>query len=154
VQLHGARSEFEAAGVPLVLIGQATPRDAADFRRSQGIELPVLVDRKRVSYKAAGAKVGTMGELLGPTSLRKGVARSLRSAGRIHQGRTIGHPAQLGGAMVVAADGRIAWSHMSEDASDNAPPEEILAAAREAAGARGASAVDETEPAGEASTEG
>jgi AhpC/TSA antioxidant enzyme len=148
VQLHGARSEFKAAGVPLVLIGQATPRDAADFRRRLGIELPVLVDRKRVSYKAAGAKVGTMGELLGPTSVRKGVARSLRSAGRIRQGRTIGHPAQLGGAMVVAADGRVAWSHMSEDASDNATPEEILAAARAAgAGSEGSTAR-------EASTEG
>jgi hypothetical protein len=132
VQLHRARSEFEAAGVPLVLIGQATPHHAADFRRSQGIELPVLVDKARASYRAAGAKVATMGELLGPTSVRKGATRSLRSGGRIHQGRTIGHPAQLGGAMVVAADGRVAWSHMSEDASDNATLEEILAAAREA----------------------
>ena len=29
-------------------------------------------------------------------------------------------------------DGRVAWSHMSEDAGDNAEPEEILAAARSA----------------------
>jgi hypothetical protein len=133
VQLHGARSELEAAGVPLVLIGQATPRHAAHFRRRYGIELPVLVDEARASYRAAGAKVATLGELLGPTSLRKGAARSLRSGGRIHQGRTIGHPAQLGGAMVIAPDGRVAWSHMSDDASDNATPEEILAAAREVA---------------------
>lgn len=100
-----------------------------------------------------------MGELLGPTSVRKGVTRSLRSAGRIRQGRTIGQPAQLGGAMVVAADGRVAWSHMSEDASDNAPPEEILAAAREAArghapSAREAATAGEPVPASEASTEG
>ena len=46
------------------------------------------------------------------------------------QGRTIGHPAQLGGAMVIAPDGRVIWSHMAEDASDNASPEEILEAVR------------------------
>jgi hypothetical protein len=98
-----------------------------------GIELPVLVDERRESYRAAGAKVGTFGELLGPKSVSLGLARSMRSGGRVRQGRTVGHPAQLGGAMVVAPDGRVAWSHMSEDASDNATPEEILAAAREAA---------------------
>jgi uncharacterized membrane protein len=132
VQLHRARSEFESAGVPLVLIGQATPRHAAHFRRRMGIELPVLADPRRTSYRAAGAKVGTVSELLGPRSVRSGIARSIRSGGRVRQGRTIGHPAQLGGAMVIARGGAVAWSHMSDDASDNAPPEEILAAARRA----------------------
>jgi peroxiredoxin len=49
VQLHRARSDFEAAGVPLVLIGQATPRHAAHFRRRQEIDLPVLADENRES---------------------------------------------------------------------------------------------------------
>ena len=132
MQLHRAREEFEAAGVQILLIGQATPRHAADFRRRMGIELPVLADKERASYGAAGAKIATFGELLGPKSVGSGFARSLRSGGRIRQGRTIGHPAQLGGAMVVATDGAVAWSHMSEDASDNATPAEILEAARAA----------------------
>jgi peroxiredoxin len=133
VQLHRARSEFEAAGVPLILIGQATPRHAAQFRRGRDIELPVLADEKRESYRAAGAKIATMSELVGPQSVGRGFAKAVRSRGKVHQGRVIGHPAQLGGAMIVAPDGRVAWSHMSEDPSDNASPEEILEAAREAA---------------------
>ena len=32
--------------------------------------------------------------------------------------------------MVIKPDGGVAWSHMSQDASDNAPPEEILEAVR------------------------
>ena len=112
----------------MVLIGQLTPRHAQRFRRRQGIGLRVLADEQRISYRAAGAKIATVGELLGPGVVAKGVMTSLRT-GRM-QGRTIGHPAQLGGAMVIAPGGEIAWSHMSEDASDNAPPEEILAAAR------------------------
>jgi hypothetical protein len=30
--------------------------------------------------------------------------------------------------MLIAPDGSVAWSHMSEDASDNAGPDEILSA--------------------------
>jgi peroxiredoxin len=132
VQLHRARSDFEAAGLPLVLIGQATPRHAEHFRRSQEIDLPVLADEKRESHRAAGAKVATAGELIGPKSVGRGLMRTVGSRGKIHQGKVVGHPAQLGGAMLVMPDGTIPWTHMSEDASDNAPPEEILAAARQA----------------------
>jgi hypothetical protein len=130
VQLHRAREEFEAVGARLVLIGQLTPRHAAQFRRRQQIELPVLADERRASYKAAGAKIATFGELLGPRVVAKGLLTSTRT-GRM-QGRTLGHPAQLGGAMVVRRDGAVVWSHMSQDASDNAPPEAILAALKSA----------------------
>jgi peroxiredoxin len=132
VQLHRAREQFEAAGASLTLIGQVTPRHAAHFRRRQAIELPVLADENRLSYKAAGAKVATMGELLGPKVVAKGIATSARTG--LVQGRTIGHPAQLGGAMVIDPTGEIVWSHMSQDASDNAEPDEILAALKGAAG--------------------
>ncbi len=90
----------------------------------------MLADEDRESYRAAGAKVATAGELLGPAPVTRGVLKTVRSAGKIHQGRVIGHAAQLGGAMVIAPDGRVIWSHMSQDASDNASPAEILAAAR------------------------
>jgi hypothetical protein len=127
VQLHRARQQFEAAGANLVLIGQATSRQAAHFRRRMNIDLPVLADEVRSSYIAAGAKVATVGELFGPKVLAKGALSALRGQ---PQGRPVGHPAQLGGAIIVAPDGRVVWSHMSEDASDNAPPEEILEALR------------------------
>jgi peroxiredoxin len=124
--LDRARDQFDAAGANLVLIGQLTPRHAAHFRRRQEIELPVLADEDRVSYRAAGAEVGSLGDLFGPKVVAKGALTTFRT-GKL-QGRTLGHPAQLGGAMVVAPDGAVAWSHMARDASDNASPEEILAA--------------------------
>ena len=132
MQLHRAREDFDAAGVPLVLIGQATPRHAAHFRRRMEIDLPVLADESRDTYRAAGAKVATAGELLGPKSVSRGLKATFESRGKVHQGRVIGHPAQLGGAMVIAPGGKVTWSHMADDASDNASPEEILAAARQA----------------------
>jgi hypothetical protein len=133
VQLHRAREQFEEAGVRLVLIGQATPRHAEHFRRRQGLELPVLADEKRESYRAIGAKMGSFGDLMGPKPVLSGIVKAARSGGRVRQGRTIGHPAQLGGAVIVLPDGAVAWSHMSQDASDNASAKALLAAAEGAA---------------------
>ena len=95
---------FETAGVRLTLIGQATPRHAAHFRRRLRIALPIFADATRESYMAAGAKIG--------------------------------------GAMVIVPDGTVAWSQMAHDASDNVPPERLLAAvpARYAQGADPSSA--------------
>lgn len=123
-----AHKEFEAAGARVVLIGQATARHAAHFRDRQGIELPVLADERRESYKAAGAKRATITELVGPKVIAKGALTTMRT--RKLQSRPIGDSAQLGGVLVIRPDGEIAWSHMSQDASDNAAPGEILAALR------------------------
>ncbi len=123
-----ARSKFEAAGVKLVLIGQASPRHAAQFRRRQDLSLPVLADEDRVSYKAVRAKVGGVGELLGPKVALKGLATIART-GQI-QGRPVGNVAQLGGAVVIAPGGRVLLEHLAGDASDNVSPEALLAAAR------------------------
>jgi hypothetical protein len=131
MQLHRARAQFEQAGANLVLIGQATPRDAARFRRRQGIQLPVLADKDRVSYEAAGAKTAGVLDLWHPKVVFKGTMTGARE--HTIQGRTIGDANQLGGALVIAPDGRVVWSHMSKDAGDNASPEKILAAVRTAA---------------------
>jgi hypothetical protein len=126
--LDRAREKFEAAGVTLVLIGQAAPRHAAQFRRAQGIELAVLADEKRRSYEAAGAKTAGARELVGPRVVAKGALATLRT--RQLQTRPIGNPAQLGGVLVIRPSGEVAWAHMSEDAGDNASADEILAAVR------------------------
>jgi AhpC/TSA antioxidant enzyme len=128
--LDRARGDFKAAGAGLVLIGQASPRHAAQFRRRQGIQLRVLADERRVSYKAAGTKMANVTELFGPRSVSKGLLAGARS--RKIQTRTIGNAAQLGGSLVIATDGQVVWSHMSDNAGDNASPEEILVAVRKA----------------------
>ena len=126
VQLHRSRGDLEEAGGAIALIGQATPRHAAHFRRRLELEWPVLADEKRASYRAAGAKVATFNELVGPKVVAKGLRASRRS--NVVQGRTIGHAAQLGGVLVIRPDGSVAWSHMAEDAADNPKPEEIVTA--------------------------
>jgi hypothetical protein len=131
VQLHRDREEFEAAGARLVVIGQGTPRHAAAFVEQHGLEgLHVLVDPERAAYRAAGTKIATFDELLGPRVMAKGVVTSLRT--RKLQGRTQGDAAQLGGVLVIAPGGEVSWSHLSDDAGDNPPNEAVLKAVRAA----------------------
>jgi peroxiredoxin len=126
VQLNRERGRFEDAGASLVLIGQGTPRDAASFRRRLRIDLPVLADKDRVSYLAAGTKLATLGELIGPAVVANAVVAMARQ--HVVLGGNTADEAQLGGTVIVTPDGRVPWAHISEDASDMAPPTEILAA--------------------------
>ena len=125
--MHRDRDRFAAAGVELALIGQGTPEQGREFLGSQRVDLPLYVDGARDSYRAAGTKIATLGELLGPRSVSRGVRRAL--ADRVHQGRTVGHAAQLGGVLVVRPDGSIPYAHLAQDASDNPPNDEVLEAA-------------------------
>jgi hypothetical protein len=131
VQLHRDREKFDAAGAALVIVGQGTPRHAQHFREQFDLEgLEVLVDPDREAYKLAGTKVGTVSELLGPRSVMSGIKRAATE--RVVQGPTQGHPAQLGGVLVVAKAGAVAWSHIADNAADNPPNEDVLAAVKDA----------------------
>ncbi len=124
--MQGAAEDFASADGGLVLIGQATPRHAAHFRRRLGVELPVLADEQRITYKAIGAKVSGVGGLFGPKVVAKGIATI--ASKRVVQGKTIGHAGQLGGALVIAPGGRVVFAQIAHDAGDNASPGELLAA--------------------------
>jgi peroxiredoxin len=126
VQLHRDREKFESAGARLVVIGQGTPAQAAHFRDAHKLDIPIYVDEHRESYEAAGTKIATFDELLGPRVVAKGAAVAARLG--VVQGRTVGHPAQLGGVLVVLPGDEIAYAHLADDASDNPPNDEVLAA--------------------------
>jgi hypothetical protein len=127
VQLYRGRDRIEGAGARLVVIGQGNPAQANHFRETQKVEdLPILVDPDRRTYKLAGTKVATFGELLGPRVVRKGLRPSVEE--KVHQGKTVGHAAQLGGTVLVLPDGTVPWTHLADDASDNATVDDIVAA--------------------------
>lgn len=127
MQLHRAHERFEAAGLGLVLIGMGTPRHAAWFRRKYAPSLRVLADERRASYRAAGLRVGSMTELVGPRSLAGSVHHALRSG--VVQGRPVGNTAQLGGALVIAPGGEVLLEHRAHNAADSVEPGALLAAA-------------------------
>jgi prostamide/prostaglandin F2alpha synthase len=130
-RLNRARSRFEAAGSAVTLVGQGSPDDAARFRRRYGIELRVLSDESRASYLRCGTKIATLDELVGPAVIARGLVAMGRTL--VFIGHNTADEAQLGGSMVVARTGAVAFAHVSEDASDMASAGDLLAAVRRAA---------------------
>lgn len=119
----------------LVAIGNGTVEQAAAFVRSQGLDgLRLVVDPERRVYEAAGARVGTPSQLVGPRVMLAG-ARLAAGGSGARQGQVIGHAAQLGGVLIVAPDGSVPYAHLAENAADLAPEEEVLEAARKAGAA-------------------
>lgn len=136
VALHRERHRFAAAGARLVAIGPGTPAQASRFLEDHGVRVALLVDSDRRSYRAAGARTATLTELFGLRIILRGVIRMIgsrlprRGSVAITPGRVISHDAQLGGVLVVAPDESVRYAHMSQDASDNPPIREVLAAVR------------------------
>jgi hypothetical protein len=126
--LNGAQEQIEAGGAKLTLIGQATPKHAAHYKRRFAPELDILADEKRESYTAMGFPRAGAIQLVGPKSLAKGIARGASGVG---VGRVIGDVQQLGGTAIVLPSGEIVWSHYQQDASDNPSVEELVEALTE-----------------------
>jgi len=119
--------EAEFAGVTLAVIGLGDRAYARAFRDEQGIAFPLLVDEKRVAYRAAGLGSGSLLHLLRRDNFR---ARARAKAGG-HRQRKLGrNPFQLGGSFVFAPGDRVLFAHVSETFGDNAPVESLLEAAR------------------------
>ena len=117
-----------------MFIGQATPKHAAHFQRRFAPDVEILADEKRDTYKAMGLPRGGASQLIGPKSVLKGITRAATSGHVTVQGRPVGDVAQLGATFIVLPSGEVAWSHISQNASDNAEPKEVLAALKHVAG--------------------
>lgn len=109
-------------GADLVVVGNGRPEHAADFRREQHLDFPLLVDPEMRAYQAAGLKRGIT-DAVNLRMLRHGV-RALRKGFR--QTRLQGDPWQLGGVFVITPSGQLLYTQVSREAGDHPEPGEIL----------------------------
>ncbi len=119
--------EIRSTGAEVVAIGMGWPEAAADFRDKHDIPFPVLLDRKKESYRALQLSRGGFTELYGPKVAARAVGSMLRGNAQTLPKQDY---RQLGGTVVVAAGGDLRYVHRAGDASDNAPIDEVLAALR------------------------
>jgi hypothetical protein len=127
--LRDRRDEFEAFGASLAAIGLGKLAEARAFREEARIPFPLLVDEKRVAYRAAGLKEGSLFDLLRPAEI---LAR-LRARSRGHrQGKLGSNPLQLGGSFVFGPGDTDLYARPSRFFGDTPTAEELLAAVRSA----------------------
>ena len=121
--MRGRHDEIKATGAELYAIGMGIPEMAADFRESQDVPFPLLVDRTKETYRALDFAKAEWWDVAGPPVWIR-FARGLLS----------GHvsawpkqdPKQLAGVAVVDAGGNIRYLHRAKRASDNPPIDRLL----------------------------
>ncbi len=123
--MHRELPRIRRAGADLAFVGNGSRRFAAAFRDELGLEAPVYVDTARDSYRALGMKRSLVATVLSPRAWSHGV-RALRGGAR--QKGIKGDAWQLGGVLVVAPGGRVAYRFLSSEAGDHPPVADVLAA--------------------------
>lgn len=125
-QLRDKLPEIRAAGAELAVIGNGNADFARAFREDLALpdSVVLLVDPELRSYRAAGMRRGRA-ELFSPR-LAANAFRAMRTGFR--QGSVQGDPFQLGGMLVIRPDGTLSYRHVSSEAGDHAPLDEVLAA--------------------------
>lgn len=122
-------AEIRALGVEPYVIGSGSPEQARKFQEHlDARELPIFSDEKLASYKAAGWKRAVTATL-SPRSALKYV----KAFARHKQGKTMGDPWQIGGALLITRDGEIAWRFASEYGGHHPAVATLVDEARKAA---------------------
>lgn len=107
-----------------MVVGNGGTYDLKKFRKVTQYPGLLLTDPSLQTYKALGFKNG-IGDVIGIQSFIKGFS-ALKSG--FIPGSLQGHALQLGGAVVVTSDGKIAYLFKSSAAGDHAPIGALLAA--------------------------
>ena len=123
--MHREHRRFRDASADLVVVGQGTAEQSAEFVGKLGLPYPVLADPDRVAYAAYGLVEGGAKEFLNAATARAYLRSFVSGAGG---GRPVGNPRELGGAFVVDRQGTIRLAHAARYAGDHAPSAELLAA--------------------------
>lgn len=118
----------------VVLITFTTTDELDHYQRRRRLPFPILLDTDRQVYDAYGLGRGSFLDVWGWRAIRRywqilrpsgpGSRRDLRSATEDTR--------QLGGDVVIAPDGRLAWAHWSERSTDRPSVDEIACAVAEA----------------------
>jgi hypothetical protein len=127
VQLHRELPRIRKAGADLAMVGNGSRHFARAFRDEHGITTPVYVDTERRAYEALGMKRGVLAAV-GSVAAVRHAARAFRAGFR--QGPVQGDAWQLGGVLVVRPGGVVAYRHLSAEAGDHPPVDEVLDATR------------------------
>lgn len=136
-KLRNSNAAVEQAGARLVAVGTGGREYAKAFVTERKIPYLVLVDKQLETHDIIGIKSGGKLLIAKPNTL---VATAKALAAGERQGKNGPNPFLFGAAHVIAAGGTLRYAWLSDDYQDNAPVDELIAAALEAGQDKSASA--------------
>jgi peroxiredoxin len=121
-------AEIANAGLRVVIITPAAPEASADFAREMRLPFTVLCDPERDAYRAYGLTEGSVGQLINPRIVARGVQATLR--GNLIEVPKGGNSRQLPGTAIIDQEGRVQYHHVARDASDHLTAAQLIAQAQ------------------------
>ena len=111
-------TELAEMGVGIVALFFSQLHRLPQYRTHFGIpdDIPLLADEGRTVYKAYGMRIGSLREIYSPEVIAK-YARLIRGGMKMKM-KTDEDTRQLGGDVIVGADGRIILAHCSKNQAD------------------------------------
>ncbi len=124
---HGERAA-------VVLITFTTPEELDAYQQRRQLRFPILIDSDRTVYDAYGMGRGSFLDVWGWSAARRywQILRPSGPGSRDDLQSPTEDTRQLGGDMVIAPDGRLAWGHWSSRSSDRPGVDDIVRAVSDA----------------------
>ncbi len=114
--------EIAAHGARLVVVGNGSPDQARDLKRTLEFPATLWVDPEMKAYRAAGLHRGPTRTLSWRTLGH--LVRAWRSGHR--QAAVQGDPWQLGGTFVIGPPHKVHFAQISREAGDHTPVSDLL----------------------------
>ncbi len=113
-----------------MLVTFTEPERLQAYVERNDLALPVLLDADRTSYRAYGFGRGTVARVWGTHAARRYLQLLRRDglAGLRRLRAPVEDTLQLGGDMVIAADGTLAWGYWGKGPDDRPTVDELVAA--------------------------
>jgi peroxiredoxin len=125
-QVWHEREKYEQNGAKIVFVGNGSPDYIQKFKVDLGINDAVIVtDPTLRSFWIAGFKRGFLASL-GPTSIKNGIGLFAKGHSQKMPSKASGDLWQLGGVIVVRADGRVTYQYISQATGDFPPEKDIV----------------------------
>ncbi len=111
----------------VVLVMFSDPDDIDTYQHTNRLPFPILIDRDRSVYAAYGFGRGPWWRIWGTTVVRKYI--QLMTAGAWRKLRApVEDTMQLGGDIVIDAQGILRWAHWAKGPADRPSVDELIAA--------------------------
>ena len=132
-RLRDELADYREAGGNVVIIGQGVPIQAAAYGEQLQLDLPILTDADRSTYRAYGLLDASMSQVLFDApqwlwSYSQETAAKFTAARQAPGRRLVNNPWTLPGEFVVGADGTILHTHRYQYCEDFPDPRVHLTA--------------------------
>jgi hypothetical protein len=121
--LREREDEFRQHNVRIFVVTFESEKRVNDYQRKEHVPYPVLRDPRREAYRRFGLERRAAHRVYRPATIRYYIKRFFQ--GRMPE-RVKADPYQLGGDVLLDADGSVLWMYRSSEPADRPSVDDIL----------------------------